>query len=223
MTPRLEPMPKISISGSRGLFVDAAGEFFLDQIQLRIISLSKAVAQLNQVCEVVLGMNNLLIVYRPDSISPSVLAEQVADIWRNVKVDMEPGREIEVPVIYGGSLGEDLAAIASLAGLTIDEFIHTHSGAHYQVACIGAMPGFPYLSGLDPRLTTARREVPRMKVIQGSVIIGGAQTGIMPCSGPSGWHVIGRTELQLFDWSREQPSFLRPGDRVRFVVAGIES
>jgi KipI family sensor histidine kinase inhibitor len=85
------------------------------------------------------------------------------------------------------------------------------------------MPGFPYLSGLDPRLAWARRGTPRLKVAEGAVIIGGAQAGIMPMTAPSGWHIIGHTDVKLFKAEAELPVLLRPGDKVQFTIAGIEA
>ncbi|WP_247255556.1 5-oxoprolinase subunit PxpB [Pseudomonas moorei] len=219
----LDPMPKICIAGSQGLFLDAASIGFSESIQQRVLATANLVAQLPGVCEVVPGMNNLLIVYAPTETSVGVLTEQLFHAWSHVTVDEQVGREIDVPVIYGGQQGEDLAVIAELAKMDVQTFIRLHSEAVYRVACVGAMPGFPYLSGLNPRLATPRRSVPRMRLEEGAIIVGGAQAGIMPCSAPSGWHVIGRTELKLFDQQRESPSFLQPGDRVRFSIAGIES
>ncbi len=47
--------------------------------------------------------------------------------------------------------------------------------------------------------------------------IAGDQSGIYPFASLGGWHVIGRTDLTLFDARREHPALLEPGDRVRFV------
>jgi allophanate hydrolase subunit 1 len=60
-----------------------------------------------------------------------------------------------------------------------------------------------------------------MRVERGSVMIGGPQAGIMPCTAPSGWHIIGRTDISMFDPDRTPPAALMPGDRVRFRIAGI--
>jgi allophanate hydrolase subunit 1 len=35
--------------------------------------------------------------------------------------------------------------------------------------------------------------------------------------------VIGRTDVPLFDPARTPPTLLQPGDRVRFVAAGIDA
>lgn len=125
-----------------------------------------------------------------------------------------------VPVRYGGESGPDLDALAAAAGLDPAAAIALHAGGDYRVAMLGFAPGFPYLSGLDPRLAAPRRATPRVRVAAGSVGIGGDQTGIYPREGPGGWHVIGRTPLRLFDPWRDSPCLLAPGQRVRFQPIG---
>lgn len=127
-----------------------------------------------------------------------------------------PREAIDVPVLYGGDAGPDLAAAARELGLGEDELVARHAAATYTVAMIGFAPGFPYLSGLDPALALPRLATPRTRVPAGSVAIGGAQTGIYPRESPGGWRLIGRTPRVLFDPAREAPSLLVPGDRVRF-------
>ena len=117
----------------------------------------------------------------------------------------------------------DLAEVARQKGLTIERLVAMHTAPVYSVAAVGAMPGFVYLSGLDPALALPRRAVPRMGVPEGSVIIGGAQAGIMPLTAPSGWHILGHTDFHLFDPLREPPAALRAGDRIRFVVKEIRA
>ncbi|HEU5314150.1 MAG TPA: 5-oxoprolinase subunit PxpB, partial [Candidatus Udaeobacter sp.] len=94
--------------------------------------------------------------------------------------------------------------------------IRLHSAAEYRVACIGFVPGFPFLAGLPKKLATPRRDVPRKQIPPGSVGIGGAQTGVYPLCSPGGWNLIGRTPLRLFDPEKNPPALLRAGDRVRF-------
>ncbi len=129
-------------------------------------------------------------------------------------------REREIPVCYGGVHGPDLADVAARTGLPVDAVIEAHAAGEYAVHAIGFSPGFPYLGGLPPRLATPRRATPRSLVPAGSVGIGGAQTGVYPFATPGGWNLIGRTPLRLFDPVREEPSFLRVGDRVRFRAIG---
>jgi KipI family sensor histidine kinase inhibitor len=90
------------------------------------------------------------------------------------------------------------------------------------VYLLGFLPGFAFMGGLPPELATPRRAEPRVAVPARSVGIGGAQTGIYPLVSPGGWQLIGRTSLELFDPAAAEPTLLRPGDRVRFVVESVE-
>jgi inhibitor of KinA len=131
--------------------------------------------------------------------------------------DKSAGREMVVPVCYGGDFGPDLAAVAAQAGLKEGAAIALHSGAKYRVHAVGFAPGFPYLAGLSGKLHTPRRATPRTHVPAGSVGIGGAQTGVYPLATPGGWQLVGRTPLRLFRPENEmEPALLQPGDRVRF-------
>lgn len=123
---------------------------------------------------------------------------------------------IEVPVLYGGVQGEDLASSAAELGLSPETLIARHCAPDYTVAMIGFAPGFPYLLGLDPSLALPRLGTPRARVPAGSVAIGGSQTGIYPGESPGGWRLLGRTPLNLFDPLRNPPCLLVPGARVRF-------
>jgi hypothetical protein len=105
---------------------------------------------------------------------------------------------------------------AAALDLPPDEIVRLHSGALYTVAAVGFSPGFPYLTGLPERLHLPRRATPRL-VAAGSVAIAGKQAGIYPSGSQGGWHVLGRTNLELFDPSRAEPALLRPGDRLKFV------
>ncbi|HSC81185.1 MAG TPA: carboxyltransferase domain-containing protein, partial [Chitinolyticbacter sp.] len=92
------------------------------------------------------------------------------------------------------------------------------SAPEYMVYCLGFLPGFAYLGGLDMRLKVPRRAEPRLRVPAGSVGLAGSQTGVYPLVSPGGWQLIGRSDIQLFDPYRETPGLLSPGDTVRFVA-----
>jgi len=125
-------------------------------------------------------------------------------------------RLVEIPVCYAPEFAADLDEVARHAELSTKEVVDLHSTAEYRVACIGFVPGFPFLAGLPEKLATPRRDSPRTEIPPGSVGIGGAQTGIYPLRSPGGWNLIGRTPLKLFDPEKEPPTLLRAGDRVRF-------
>lgn len=120
---------------------------------------------------------------------------------------------VTIPVRYDGP---DLAAVAVTAGVDIDEVVALHSGASYDVAFCGFAPGFAYLIGLPEPLRLPRRSTPRTSVPPGSVAIAAGYTAVYPRSSPGGWHLLGRTDLVMFDPDRPSPVLLTPGTRVTF-------
>jgi inhibitor of KinA len=140
----------------------------------------------------------------------------VAEVANPGRKKRSAPRTVEIPVCYDAEFALDLHHVAQTAELSPSEVIHVHSSAKYRVACIGFVPGFPFLTGLPKTLATPRRHVPRKEIPSGSVGIGGAQTGIYPLRSPGGWNLIGRTPLPLFDPESKTPTLLRAGDRVRF-------
>lgn len=125
----------------------------------------------------------------------------------------------EIPVRYDG---EDLIELGQRCGLTSEEVVAIHTAPIYDVAMLGFSPGFPYLEGLDPRLHAPRRANPRPRVPVGSVAVGGSHAGIYSVESPGGWHLLGTTDVRLFDPARREPNdeamfLLRAGDRVKFV------
>jgi len=156
-------------------------------------------------------------------VAHDVFGSLAADIRAAVAARGHPGRMkrsasrgIEIPVCYDPEFAPDLDDVVRHAGISATEVVDLHSTAEYRVACIGFVPGFPFLAGLPKKLTTPRRETPRKEIPPGSVGIGGAQTGIYPLRSPGGWNLIGRTPLKLFDPTKNPPALLRAGDHVRF-------
>ena len=125
-------------------------------------------------------------------------------------------RIVEIPVCYDPEFAPDLDEVARHAQISTDQVVELHSAADYRVACIGFVPGFPFMAGLPKKIATPRRSNPRKEIPPGAVGIGGAQTGIYPLRSPGGWNLIGRTPLKLFDPTKDPPVLLRAGDRVRF-------
>src|SRR5438477_5543350 len=127
-------------------------------------------------------------------------------------------RTVEIPVCYDPEFAPDLDEVAQHAQISAKEVVELHSAAGYRVACIGFVPGFPFMAGLPKKLATPRRSNPRKEIPPGAVGIGGAQTGIYPMRSPGGWNLIGRTPLKLFDPAKDPPTLLHAGYRVRFRV-----
>ncbi|MCM3883623.1 urea amidolyase family protein [Frankia sp. R82] len=122
---------------------------------------------------------------------------------------------VTVPVHYDGP---DLAEVARRTGLTPAQVVERHTRGTHRVAFCGFAPGFAYVSGLDPVLHLPRRDSPRTRVPTGAVAIADQFTGVYPRASPGGWHLIGRTDLPVFDLDRDPPALLPPGTPVRFVA-----
>ena len=59
-------------------------------------------------------------------------------------------------------------------------------------------------------------KTPRTVVPEGSVAIGGNQTGIYPIQSPGGWNIIGRTYLTLFEWENLDNCLIKIGTKIEF-------
>jgi KipI family sensor histidine kinase inhibitor len=128
------------------------------------------------------------------------------------------GRHFEIPVSFGGVDGPDLDEVAATVGRSAEEVIETLCGLELRVYLIGFLPGFPYMGDLPEWLRLPRRATPRTAVPANSVAIAGPQAAIYPWQSPGGWHLLGRTTMQMFDANNaERPALLAPGDTVRFV------
>jgi KipI family sensor histidine kinase inhibitor len=191
--------------------------------QQRIWALAAEAMQWRGVQEVLPGMNNLSLLFDPAQIDVVELEMQVLSAWPQLAAAGIQGRQIEIPVAYGGESGPDLAEVARHTGLSPAEVVKRHSAGDYVVYLLGFLPGFAFMGGLAPELATPRRKEPRVAVPARSVGIGGEQTGIYPLVSPGGWQLIGRTSLEMFDPGAAEPTRLRPGDRVRFVVESMEA
>lgn len=185
--------------------------------QKRIWRLTQRLVDMPNVVEAIPGMNNITVILREPQTLALDAIERLQRWWEESEALEPDSRSVEIPVIYGGAGGPDLAAVARHSGLSEKQIVELHASVEYVVWFLGFQPGFPYLGNLPESLHMPRRAEPRLQVPAGSVGIGGAQTGIYPLSTPGGWQLIGLTPLKLFDPMREPPVLLRPGDSVRFV------
>jgi len=191
--------------------------------QQQIWALANEALQWPAVQEALPGMNNLTLMFDPARIDAAELEMQVLAAWPQLAAAAIEGRTIEIPVAYGGEHGPDLADVAAHTGFTPAEVVRRHAAGEYVVYLLGFLPGFAFMGGLPPELATPRRAEPRVAVPARSVGIGGAQTGVYPLVSPGGWQLIGRTSLEMFDPAAAEPTLLRPGDRVRFVVESLKT
>lgn len=168
-----------------------------------------------EVSDIVPAYSSFAVHYDPLRVTSAEITDRVRAALRDVPRD-DAGTEgslVTIPVRYDGP---DLEAVADATRKNVEEVIALHSAGSYHVYMMGFAPGFAYLGDLDPALHLPRHATPRTRVPRGSVGIAGAQTAVYPVETPGGWHLIGRTDLLLFDAQRDPPALLHSGDSVKF-------
>lgn len=176
--------------------------------------------QIKDLRDVVPAYHTVSVFFDPRRTDRAALRRELEEAVRRSTAEI-PTREPdphEIHVSYGGEAGPDLVSIAEFSGLSPSEVVRLHADRTYRVYMLGFLPGFAYLGAVDSRIAMPRLETPRVRVPAGAVGIAGSQTGVYPCDSPGGWRIIGRTSAIMFDASREEPSTLQAGDRVKFVA-----
>lgn len=166
-----------------------------------------ALRAVEHVTDVVVADAHALVCFDPER-PPTGVEAALAGATRRRRTPVEH----VIAVAYDG---EDLTAVASRLGCSVDDVIARHTGRTYEVLRMGFMPGFAYVGPLDASLVVPRRERPRARVPPGSVAIAGARTGVYPFASPGGWHLIGRA-LDFTPFERDRGAVWSVGDRVRF-------
>lgn len=223
VTARVEPLGQHALFVRLSDRIDDAANAHVHALARRLLASAPAAVR-----DIVPAYASLAVHFREGRDAAAVRAALAAWLERALEVPDDEAIDtitqvVDVPVCYGGEHGPDLADVAAHAGLSIDDVVQRHVRGDYRVAMVGFAPGFPYLLGMDRALAMPRLDAPRARIAAGSVGIAEAQTGIYPQASPGGWRLIGRTPLALFDATREPPSLLRPGDRVRFVAIDAEA
>ena len=210
---------KIDALGDSALIINLADEISdSGGLLARVLSAAATIegAKLPGVVDVTSSYESVAVFFDLPQVEPDIEDKiRVLIASAGVRVSGKK-RRVQIPVCYDEEFALDLDRVANHTSLTPDAIVRLHSSAEYTVACIGFMPGFPFLAGLPQQLRVPRLESPRTKVSAGSVAIANAQAGVYPLESPGGWNVLGRTPLQLFRVNENPPTLLRPGDCVQF-------
>ena len=167
--------------------------------------------------EVVPGLASIAVSFDPisTSVDEVIAALEQAEVSAPERIEMQLP-VLRIPLRYGGESGPDLQYICEDLGIEKQDFIDRHVSAVHRVDMIGFMPGFAYVSGIDPSFSISRRPAPRPRLPAGSIGISGNYTGLYALAGPGGWPIIGKTDLSLFDPDADDPFLLQPGQRIKF-------
>lgn len=205
---------KVHPYGESALYVDLEMDDHADRAE-RTRAVGRALRARVPRAEVVLGAGSIAVVGLG---AWDEIESVIADAMRAPPQAGRPAKIHEIRVVYDG---QDLAEIASLAGLSLADVATLHASREYAVELVGFLPGFAYLASVDPRLVVPRRGMPRPRVEPGTVAVAGSYTAIYPVACPGGWRFVGRAiDVELFDPRRDPPALFEPGDRVRFVPEG---
>lgn len=196
------------------------------EINLKVIQLANSIekSDIKGIKSIIPTYSSLLIEYDPYINNVEEMIESITNLAKTLKTENEESKNrlVQIPVLYGGEYGPDLAEVAKINNLSEQEVIEIHKRNVYRVYMLGFNPGYPYMGGLDKRIATPRLDEPRTKVPAGSVAIGGEQTGIYSITSPGGWRLIGHTPLELFNPKENDPTLLRAGDDVKFYEVSLE-
>ena len=130
--------------GDCALVMEFANEIS-KEVNARIRQTTKAIEKIEGVIEVLPTYRSITIFYRPDQIAYDELVTKLQTIKEGNEEGDSLSRRIEIPTVYGGEYGPDLAYVAQHASLSEEEVIRIHTGTDYLVYMLGFSPGFTYL------------------------------------------------------------------------------
>lgn len=172
------------------------------------------------VVEVSPNLVSVLLRYDPMQTSFAALTGEVR--LRTYAMGSDATGEVarhSIVIAFGGEAGPDLDEVAESLGLSTPEFIKAHNALPLRVLSTGFSPGFLYCGFHPAALVVSRRSDVRASVPAGSVLFAAGQTAIAATAIPTGWHLIGHTELRNFNPHANPPTQVRAGDEVLFEVA----
>jgi len=189
-----------------------------DDTNRSVIALDRAIAtaDFKGVMEVVPGMVNLLIVFDPLQTNHDAIRAAVEALLPLKSQTETGGLQHQVNVCYEEQFGPDLDTVAKACGMSTDAVINAHISARYRVSMYGFAPGFAYLSGVPEVIQVPRKTTPVRDIASGSVLIAGPQCLTTTLIMPTGWSIIGRSDVRVITGNPEKPFLFDVGDTVRF-------
>ena len=223
---------KICAAGDKAVSV-VFGSVINKEINGRVRALKNALLSLkvNGITEMVITYAALAVHFEPalirrkdliakiEEVLPGILAAEIEagpEKENPAHGGGEAGQVKEIPVLYGGEAGPDLSDCAAKEGKTEEEIVRIHTSHEHYIYMLGFSPGHPYSARDEEPFSFGRRETPRVRIPERSVVVQRNLTNITPFSQPCGWQVIGSTPLDITDYRRNKPFLFEAGDRLKF-------
>ena len=195
------------------------GEAIERELSLRIIRIAKQLraARLPGVLEVVPTYRALLLHYDPLVVTSSQLRARVEPLLAASSApELESPRRWLIPICFDPEFAPDFEYLCQASNSSARELELALTTTEQHVYMLGFAPGQPYMGDLPAQLNIPRRRQPIPRAERGSVLIATGLTIIYPVPNPTGWYVVGRTPIELFDPQRASPALFQAGDQVRF-------
>jgi inhibitor of KinA len=210
-------LPRFLFAGETALVVEF-GQTIDPAIHDRVIALDEAVGEagIEGIIETVPTYRSLMVHYDPRGLPAEVLIEKLRSLDRVPVPQRVAKKRWSIPACYDLPHAEDLAECAEKLGLTPERVVALHLSAVFRVYMYGFAPGFTHMGGLPPELGISRRVTPRAPAPTGALIIAGGQAIITTYVMPTGWYMLGRTPVRMFDREREPNFLVGIGDEIVF-------
>ena len=209
---------RICAAGDKAVSV-VFGSVINKEINGRVRALKNALLSLNVdgITEMVTTYAALAVPFEPALIRRKDLIAKIEAVLPEITAaETKAGPVKEIPVLYGGEAGPDLSDCAAKEGKTEEEIVRIHTSHEHYIYMLGFSPGHPYSARDEEPFSFGRRETPRVRIPERSVVVQRNLTNITPFSQPCGWRVIGSTPLDVTDYGRSEPFLFEAGDRIKF-------
>ncbi len=198
-------------------FGDSIGAQLSAGIRALISELRKTCG--NRIVDFIPSYTTLFIQFDLLAISPKALQRDIESAIDSLSQNPHENRRskvVQIPVCYDPEFALDLEDMEKSCGLEFEKIVELHSGTAYTVYAIGFCPGFAFLGNVNEQIAQQRKATPRALVPAGSVGIANTQTAVYPMDSPGGWNIIGRSPMQLVDFSLPALCPFEIGDSVQF-------
>ncbi len=127
-------------------------------------------------------------------------------------------RVLKMPILFDNNV--DWKHVIQQCNMSREEIISLLLSSKLEVAMLGFLPGFIYMSGLPKELCIPRKANPKNNIEAGSFAIASKYAGLYSVESPGGWHVLGKMPCRVLNIPDIPPIILEPQDIVHLEEIG---